>query len=129
MVYPNTNRVVDGIDDCRCCGDTSDFSHPLRSISSGLEARFAAQVAHSCEGMTPADANLIVRSLVSKYANRQKELQKGKSFLDIYNLDLVQPTDEWRDMYEAVAQELHTEYGLFLRIRLDPLSTCFLTQF
>jgi len=81
---------------------------------SGLEARFAAQVAHSCEGMTPADANLIVRSLVSKYANRQKELQKGKSFLDIYNLDLVQPTDEWRDVYEAVAQELHTEYGLLL---------------
>jgi methylamine--corrinoid protein Co-methyltransferase len=81
---------------------------------SGLEARFAAQVAHSSQGITPQEANPIVSSLVAKYAPRQKEMQKGKSFLEAYNLDFIQPTDEWRGMYEEVVKELHTEFGLSL---------------
>jgi methylamine--corrinoid protein Co-methyltransferase len=79
---------------------------------SGLEARFAAQVAHSSEGMTPAEANQVVCSLVSKYASKQKEMNTGKNFSEAYNLDLIQPTNEWNDMYEIVLSELKTEYGL-----------------
>ena len=80
--------------------------------ATGLEARFAAQVAHASEGIPPSDADRIVRPLVAKYADQQKALQKGKAFNEAYDLDSMQPTAEWKGLYEEVLAELRSEYSL-----------------
>jgi len=80
--------------------------------ATGLEARFAAQVTHASEGIHPGDADMVVRSLVAKYADGQKELRKGKPFDEAYDLDSLQPTAEWERLYEQVIGEMRSEYGL-----------------
>lgn len=77
-----------------------------------LEAKFAGVVTHAAEGLSRAEADPIVRSLVSKYQDSQKTIQAGKPFTEAYDLESLQPVPEWQDMYDEVLQELGEEYGL-----------------
>jgi methylamine---corrinoid protein Co-methyltransferase len=81
---------------------------------SGLESRFLAQAANAAAGLTRLEADEIVIDLVSKYAHRQNEKPIGKPFNEVYDLATIQPTDEWREIYEAVCEELENIYGLKL---------------
>lgn len=78
---------------------------------SPLENRFMAQVAHASEGMTRKDADPIVRTLMDKYRDTQKDMKVGKPFDEVYNLDSLEPTDEWMALYEQACAEL-IEMGL-----------------
>jgi methylamine--corrinoid protein Co-methyltransferase len=76
----------------------------------GLEARFAAQIAHASEGLDPKGADPIVRSLVEKYEGRQQDMSKGKSFSEAYDLEDLQPTAEWQLIYNEVVNEIQTKF-------------------
>ena len=76
------------------------------SHTSGLESRFMAQTAKGAVGLTRKDANLLVRHLVLKYAERQTEKLIGKSFDQVYDLDTIQPNAEWQGIYEKVCREI-----------------------
>lgn len=79
-----------------------------------LEARFAAQITRAATGMTRAEADPIVRSLVEKYRDSQKKIDKGKPFTEAYDLDTFKPVPEWQAMYDDVCKEMEQEYGLKL---------------
>lgn len=82
--------------------------------ASPLEVRFGAQVVHAAEGLSRKEANEIVRSLIGKFSEIQKEGRIGKTFPEVYNLDSLQPTPEWQGMYEDALEEMESEYGLKL---------------
>jgi methylamine--corrinoid protein Co-methyltransferase len=77
-----------------------------------LEAKFAGVVTHAAEGLSRADADPIVRSLVEKYQDAQKTIQSGKPFTEAYDLESLQPVPEWQAMYDEVLQELEADYSL-----------------
>jgi len=79
---------------------------------SALEARFMADVTHAAEKLTRADADNIVKELVKKYAQEQKTIQEGKSFVECYDLDTLKPTQEWNQMYLDAIDRLNREFGL-----------------
>ena len=74
--------------------------------TSPLEARLCAQVAHAVEGMTRAEGNGIVKKLVYKYRNALAAPDIGKHFREVYNLDTLEPTRAWLQVYEEVITEL-----------------------
>ena len=51
--------------------------------------------------------------LVEKFAQTQAEKNIGLPFDQVYDLDSIEPTREWQNLYESVCEEL-TEYGLDL---------------
>ena len=81
--------------------------------TSPLEARFCAQVAHAVEGMTRADGNALVQKLVAMYRESIPNADIGKHFRKTYNLDTLEPAQEWHQTYRMVISELN-EIGLSL---------------
>jgi methylamine---corrinoid protein Co-methyltransferase len=79
---------------------------------SPLEVRFGAQVAHAAEGLSPADANTIVSSLVEKIRDIQKEDHIGKLFVELHDLNTFEPIPAWQALYEHAVEEMEKEYGL-----------------
>jgi methylamine--corrinoid protein Co-methyltransferase len=79
--------------------------------TSGLEARFNAEVAHAALGMKRQEANEIVLKCLEFYEHTMKEPNPGKPFPDQYNIDTVEPMQEWLDIYHQVRQKL-IELGL-----------------
>lgn len=80
--------------------------------SSPLEARFCGELSHSVEGMTRKEADPIVKKLVNKYKSIQGERLIGKPFTEVYDLESLQPTPDWLDLYESVCEEFDQEFGL-----------------
>ena len=78
----------------------------------GLEARFMAQVAHAAESMTREDADPIVRRLIEKYKNHLNSMDIGKPFQQVYDLELLKPTQEWQQLYQNACEEMDSEFGI-----------------
>jgi methylamine--corrinoid protein Co-methyltransferase len=74
--------------------------------TSGLEARFQAEVAHAALGKTRGEVNQLVLACLKKYQDRLAEPDLGKSFPELYNLETLEPTQEWLDIYDQVKTEL-----------------------
>ena len=79
--------------------------------TSGLEARFQAQVAHATLGLTRYQANELVLECLKHYEHTLANPNPGKSFPELYNLETLEPGQEWLDIYHQVCQEL-TQMGL-----------------
>jgi len=73
---------------------------------SGLENKFAAEVAKASAGMKRSDANEIVKEILPKYEEKLKNPPKGKSFLDCTDPVTLKPSREWADIYHRVHTEL-----------------------
>ncbi len=78
---------------------------------SGLEARFNGQVAHAAAHLSREQADEIVRRALPYYENLQDKKPVGKPFQEVYDLDTIQPTREWLNLYEDVAVEV-SAWGL-----------------
>ncbi len=72
---------------------------------SGLEARLMGEAAHAATKLTREEAEAIVQTSVSKWEHLQDQQPYGLSFPEVYNVETVQPTDEWLGMYEEVKEE------------------------
>lgn len=81
------------------CGNELDHT-------SGLEARFQAEVAHAALGMTRSDVNELVLICLEKYQDNLIEPDLGKPFPEVVDLDTLEYTQEWLDPYKKVKGEL-----------------------
>jgi methylamine--corrinoid protein Co-methyltransferase len=79
--------------------------------TTGLEARFQAQVAHAALGMTRSEVNELVLKCLAHYEGRLDDPDPGKSFPDLYDVDSLEPGEEWLEAYFLVSEAL-TEMGL-----------------
>lgn len=73
---------------------------------SGLEARFNGEIAHAAAGLSRKDANEMIKEFQKQYVPVLDKKPIGKSFLDVYDVDTVRPTQEWLDMYGEVKDEV-----------------------
>ena len=74
--------------------------------TSGLEARFNAEVAHAAKDLTREQANELVLRFVERYEATIDDPHTGKPFSEIYELENLEPTDEWLACYHRVRQEI-----------------------
>lgn len=81
------------------CGNELDHT-------SGLEARFQAEIAHAALGKTRNEVNELALVCLEKYQEKLAQPNLGKSFPDLYNLDTLEPNQEWLDLYLGVKEEL-----------------------
>jgi methylamine---corrinoid protein Co-methyltransferase len=86
------------------CGTKMDHT-------SGVEARFQAQVAHATLGLTRQQANEYVLECLLHYERTLANPNPGKPFSELYNTDTLEPGQEWLDVYHQVCQQL-TQLGL-----------------
>ncbi|NJD58648.1 MAG: hypothetical protein C3F13_08580 [Anaerolineales bacterium] len=86
------------------CGTKTDHT-------SGLEARFQAQVANATLGLTREQSNSYVLDCLTHYEHSLANPKPGKAFPELYNTDTLEPGEEWLGIYYQVCQEL-TRMGL-----------------
>lgn len=79
--------------------------------TSGVEARFQAEVAHAALGKSREEINQLVLQCLERYQDRLPSPPEGKPFNDLVDLDTLEPTSEWQEIYEQVKGEL-IEMGL-----------------
>jgi methylamine--corrinoid protein Co-methyltransferase len=79
--------------------------------SSGLEARFNAEVSHAALALNRQEANRLVLECLGHFEHSLEHPNPGKPFPDLYNTDTVEPGQEWLDIYHQVRQTL-IELGL-----------------
>ena len=85
--------------------------HPERA--SGMEARMGAEAGHLAarQNLTREQANEVVKRILDKYEDRFNDPPLGKRFDECYNLQTLQPTPEYLDLYEQIKEQL-TGFGL-----------------
>jgi len=74
--------------------------------TSGLEARFNAEVAHASLPLSREQANRLVLECLQRYEANLEQPDPGRPFSQIYDLDSVEPGQEWLDCYRRVREEL-----------------------
>ena len=72
---------------------------------SGLEARFTGEVIHAAARLDLEKAEEITQKAFSKYEADLNTKPYGKPFQEVYDLKSIQPTDEWKAIYEEVKNE------------------------
>jgi methylamine--corrinoid protein Co-methyltransferase len=79
-----------------------------------MQPRFASEVAHAAVCMSRAEANQIVKKLLTKYQDQLTDPPKGVSFQESYDWGSIEPKQEYVDLYCRIKDEL-TGYGLKFR--------------
>jgi methylamine--corrinoid protein Co-methyltransferase len=78
---------------------------------SGLEARFNGEVAHAAAGMSRQQADQIAKLAVASYLPQLQDKPLGLPFEEVYDLETVQPRQEWLAVYHKVKQQV-SSWGL-----------------
>lgn len=78
----------------------------FESACTPLEVHFMARVTHAAEKMSREEVDPIVRMLITKYKDSQRDLKVGGTFAELYDIDTLQPKPAWQQMYEEVCAEL-----------------------
>lgn len=99
-------------------GSTGGFN---TDHTTGLEARFIAEVSRASLGLKRQDALLLVRELLNCYQETITNPNRGQAFPDVYDLETLQPKAEWLDCYYTVKEELG-RLGLSLKHEPRPAS-------
>ncbi len=88
-----------------------------RPNGTGLEVRLMGEVGHAAarQGMSLSEANRIILALLEKYEYvlSREGGNPGKSIEEAYDLEKLQPVEEWDSIYQDVKQEL-IELGIDL---------------
>ncbi len=71
-----------------------------------LECRFTAEVAHAASALEPDAVNEIVKELLPRYEDTIKHPDLGRSFQQLYDLETLQPIEEWEATYRRVKKEV-----------------------
>jgi methylamine--corrinoid protein Co-methyltransferase len=74
--------------------------------TTGLEARFIAEVAEASLGLKRADAGALAAEILPRYQETLANPNRGKPFPEVYDVETVQPKPEWLDMYHEVKEDL-----------------------
>lgn len=81
--------------------------------ATGMEARVGAEAAHlsALQGLTREETNHIVKQILGEYEDQLDTAPIGKRFDECYDMERVQPTQEYLDLYDRCKEKL-TEFGL-----------------
>jgi methylamine--corrinoid protein Co-methyltransferase len=97
------NLTVSGVTSCTgtrsAGGKYTDYLTPL-------EVKFAGEVFKKTAGMTREQANDIANRLLPLYEDQLGQAPKGKSFPECYDVEALQPSDEWQKIYDEVKDEV-----------------------
>jgi methylamine--corrinoid protein Co-methyltransferase len=74
--------------------------------TSGLEARFQAEVAHAALGKTRQEVNELVLACLARYEHSLAVPNPGEPFPALYNTDTIEPRSAWLDVYHQVREAL-----------------------
>jgi methylamine--corrinoid protein Co-methyltransferase len=74
--------------------------------TTGLEARMIAEVSRQATGWTREQASAVIPEIMQRYIGTLKEPNRGKPFPEVYNVDTIEPKQEWLDMYYEVKEDL-----------------------
>ncbi len=80
--------------------------------ASPLEVLFVAKLTHAVEGMSRKDAAPIVAWMIEKYKDIQADALVGKPFQELHDLETLEPTPEWHQMYLDAIEEVNREFNL-----------------
>jgi methylamine--corrinoid protein Co-methyltransferase len=85
--------------------------HPEHAT--GMEARIGAEAGHltARQGVTREQANEIVKQILAQYENQLAEAPIGKRLDQCYNLETLEPTQEYAELYERIKERLR-KFGL-----------------
>jgi methylamine--corrinoid protein Co-methyltransferase len=72
----------------------------------GLTARWCIELGNAIVGIGLTDANDMVKTLLKSPQYNIANPPEGKKFQEVYNLDTVQPTQEYQDMYNRMTKEI-----------------------
>lgn len=89
-------------------GTTGGFK---RDHTTGLEARFIAEVSRASLGLTRQDAAALIPNLMPGYIHTLTEPNRGHPFWEVYDENTVQPKAAWLDIYDTVKEEI-SQLGL-----------------
>lgn len=73
---------------------------------SGLDARICVEIARTMPGLTRERANDLIAQIAPLYVDDLEKKPIGKPFEEVYDLDTVEPTPEWKGIYNEVREEL-----------------------
>jgi methylamine--corrinoid protein Co-methyltransferase len=97
------NLTVSGVSSCTgtrtAGGKYTDYVTPL-------EIKFAGEVFKKTAGMSREEANEVANRLIPLYEDQLGHPPSGKSFRECYDVETLEPTDEWRRIYEEVKDEV-----------------------
>jgi hypothetical protein len=79
--------------------------------TSGLEARFQAEVAHAALGLSRREVNDYALACLSHYEDSLNNPNLGKPFPELYDIEALTPNEEWLGIYHQVRGEL-SDLGL-----------------
>jgi methylamine---corrinoid protein Co-methyltransferase len=79
----------------------------VKDHTSGLEARFQAEVAHATLGMTRTQVSECVLDCLSHYEQTLAHPNLGKPFNELYDMDTLEPKNEWLEIYNQVRHGLN----------------------
>lgn len=73
---------------------------------SPLEVSFMTEVAHAAEKMSREDADPLVKDLINLYKDGQREMKFGKRFDEVYDMETLEPSQEWQNTYDRAYEEV-----------------------
>lgn len=78
---------------------------------SGMEARMLGEASSAICGMEIEHVNMIVDNILRRYEKDYLKAPIGKTFLECYDVDRVEPTEEYLETYEKALKTI-SECGL-----------------
>jgi len=78
-----------------------------------LEVRFMREVAHAAQKLSREEAHPLVKKLIALFKDGQQEMKIGQRFDEVYDVETLEPTQDWQDVYDSVSEEL-SDLGLAL---------------
>jgi methylamine--corrinoid protein Co-methyltransferase len=89
-------------------GTTGGFK---QDHTTGLEARFIAEVSRASLGFTRQQASELIPEIMKGYIDTLLTPNRGHPFNEVYDVETIQPKAEWLDMYYTVKDHL-SQLGL-----------------
>jgi methylamine--corrinoid protein Co-methyltransferase len=72
-----------------------------------LECKFCGEVLKKSAGMSRQKVNQVAKELLPRYQQYLLNAPRGKGFRDCYDLETLEPTEEWLNIYTRTKNELH----------------------
>lgn len=93
------------------CGTTGGFE---TDRVTGLEARFIAEVSRAALHLKRKEAGDLAREILTRYKDTISSPNLGRPFNELYDVDKMEPNEEWLNMYYEVKEDLE---GLGLKFK------------
>lgn len=74
--------------------------------STGMEGRIACEVAVAAAGIPREEGNRLLNSILALYEEQFLSIPPGKPFPECYDVDKVEPSDEYKRIYEEAKKDL-----------------------